>query len=132
MRAITQVRLQEIVRRVESLFALADQLEQRLAQARGHALRRFPEVKCSRLLLLGSALPRSFDWKDTLGNKVNLILNILGGSDLPLFLASKIPGLGLGGASRRGFNKKYPNLKEINNSHSDHSDVFGDDYMRTV
>ena len=41
---MTNVTKQEIVRRVESLFALADQSEQRLTQARRHVDQLTPSV----------------------------------------------------------------------------------------
>jgi len=41
---MTNVTKQEIVRRVESLFALADQSEQRLTQARGQVAKLTPSL----------------------------------------------------------------------------------------
>jgi len=95
----------------------------------GHALRRFPEVAFSRLLFLGSALPRRFDW-NSIGSRVQLALNIVGGGDSALTWARLIPGLG--DAGLRGFGPAAPCLKEHVEHNSDHSDLFGNEYMRVV
>ena len=94
-----------------------------------HAIRRFPEVKCDRLLLLGSALPRSFDWGSPI-SRVAKILNIIGRSDTALRFARFAPGLG--DAGRFGFAIKPNGLIEMHEEFSDHSDLFGEEYMRSV
>ena len=93
----------------------------------GHALRRFPEISFDRTLLLGSALSRSFDWASTNG-RCGKTLNVIGGLDGALRFARFVPGLGDGG--KVGFRDGGTAILQIREAHSDHSDLFGTEYMK--
>ncbi len=95
----------------------------------GNAIKKFPEVKFDRIILLGSVLQCDFPWND-LGNRFMNVLNIIGRSDIALLFASFIPGLG--SAGRDGFRNKAPGIYEHKEEFSDHSDLFGDNYMKNI
>jgi pimeloyl-ACP methyl ester carboxylesterase len=92
-----------------------------------HALRRFPEVQCDRLMLLGSALPADFEWTGV-REKCGAILNMIGGADPALRFARFVPGLG--DAGRRGFTKPPPNITQLEFGGMEHSDMFGETFMK--
>jgi hypothetical protein len=93
----------------------------------GRSLLRFPEVRFTRLILLGSALPRRFPWK-AIRQKCARVLNEVFGSDFALLFAALVPGLGASG--RWGFRTPPENVIEVRNPFGDHSDGFGMDHMR--
>ena len=95
----------------------------------GHAIRRFPELKFDRVLFLGSALPRKFNWIN-IGNRIGKMLNLIGAADMALYFGRFIPGLGSAGS--QGFSQSYHWLIQERETHSDHSDLFGDEYIRAV
>ncbi len=95
----------------------------------GNALMRFPETRFDRILFLGSALRRKYPWH-SLENRCGNVLNIIGGNDLALLATILIPGLGRAG--RSGFFSPPPFVKQIIESGSDHSDLFGRIYMQNV
>lgn len=95
----------------------------------GHALQRFPELSFDRLLLLGSALPRSFDWKGT-NSRCGKILNFIGGADSALFFARFV--WGLGDAGKKGFKGGVDEMSQVRASYSDHGDLFGKEFMKNA
>ncbi|MBK9722859.1 MAG: NACHT domain-containing protein [Saprospiraceae bacterium] len=93
------------------------------------AFRRFPELRFDRALFLGSPLPRKFRWANT-KNRIGKMLNLIGCSDIALRIAYFIPGLGIAG--RKGFLKAPEWLVQESVDFAEHSDLFGDEYMRLV
>lgn len=94
-----------------------------------HAMRRFPEIKIDRVIFMGSALPRAFKWHKG-KNRIGKLLNITSNSDFALSVAGLIPGLG--GAGKKGFDEKHDWLIHHNEDGSEHSDLFGNEYMLKV
>jgi hypothetical protein len=94
-----------------------------------HALRRFPEVAFDRVLFVGAALPRRFEWQPVL-HRVGRLLNLVCGSDSALVAACLVPGLG--DAGRSGFVVEHAHILQRRERFSDHGDLFGDEYMRQV
>ena len=92
----------------------------------GHAIQRFPEVKVDRLLLLGSVLPRRYDWA-AVKHRCGSVLNIVGGADFALKAARAVPGLGTAG--RRGFKEPASYVTEHFEPYVGHGDLFGERYM---
>ncbi len=92
-----------------------------------HAFRRFPELNFDRILFLGSALPCRFRWPDP-NSRIGKMLNLIGSSDTALWFARLIPGLGRAG--KKGFLNDHDWLVQEKEDFSDHSDLFGDEYMR--
>lgn len=95
----------------------------------GNSIKRFPEIKFDRVILLGSVLERNFPWKK-FEKKIKKVLNLIGGADIALLLANITPGLG--SAGRNGFIDPPDNLFQYKEEYSDHSDLFGSDYMKSI
>ncbi|MGF1794015.1 NACHT domain-containing protein [Photobacterium profundum] len=94
----------------------------------GNSIKRFPELNFDRVILLGSVLKSDFPWVK-LKSRVNKVLNLVGGSDTALIIAKWIPGLG--SAGRDGFLEQPTFLHEHKEEYSDHSDLFGSNYIKS-
>jgi len=90
---------------------------------------RFPEIEFDRIILLGSVLKNNFPW-NKFNNRIKKVLNILGGGDKALLFAYFVYGLGTAG--RHGFINKPEYLYEHKEEFSDHSDLFGSNYIKRV
>lgn len=88
------------------------------------AMRKYPEIRFSRVILCGSIIQREFPWTIAFQRgQVQAVLNESGGRDLPAtFVGNVVSDAGASGV--KGFIESHSCLFENHNTHFAHSDVF--------
>lgn len=95
----------------------------------GESLKRYPEVRFDKILLLGNVLERDYSWTELKKKgKVKKVKSLIGEEDFALkfsWLAK------LGNAGKKGFKEKCDFLIEETYQEMNHSDMFGIENMRS-
>lgn len=89
------------------------------------------EAKFDRVILTGCTLPRDYDWaKWKTKERIDVVLNLICGRDLPVRFAFLIPGGGDSG--RRGFSRVCGSLLQRRYPAHGHSDLLRVQRFRSV
>lgn len=91
-----------------------------------NALTANPGLRLGHVVLVGSIIPRDWDWQRVFNrSQVSGVLNYCGDRDLPVLLAKRfIPKAGASG--RKGFTRRHPRLLNVLYPGGTHSSAFAD------
>jgi pimeloyl-ACP methyl ester carboxylesterase len=103
----------------------------------GHSLRRIPGMAFDRVVLLGSVLPREYDWKSRFDlSQVREVVNHRASRDVPVSIACNLlRSLGMkdvGTAGVFGFDERREEIKEVYYYNGGHSAGLKPDNLETL